>query len=136
MKLSQNESKFWKTLKWHIEKSGADVVLTRIENSQTPGIPDLLFCDTKRNLHLIELKVTSGWQAKLSPFQISFAVRHRGAKVWTLVQQNLAADPEIHLYSSDQTLRLVERGMKKTTPYLTFTLPSGIDNFLKAIEGY
>ena len=134
MKLSQNESKFWKTLKWHIEKSGVDVVLTRIENSQTPGIPDLLFCDTKRNLHLIELKVTSGWQAKLSPFQISFAVRHQNANVWTLIYRSHPENPQIYLYKADQVMRLMEKGMAKVTPKIIFTLPSGLDEFLKVLE--
>jgi len=134
LKSSQSESSFWKTLKWHIEKSGADVVLTRIENSQTPGIPDLLLCDAKRNLHLIELKVTTGWKAKLSPFQISFAVRHQNANVWTLIYRSHPDDPQIYLYKANQVMRLMEKGMSKVTPKLVFTLPTGLPDFFKVLE--
>jgi|TARA_B100000424_G_C22773702_1_gene416499 hypothetical protein len=133
---SQSESSFWKTLKWHIEKSGYDVVLTRIENSQTPGIPDLLFCDRKRNLHLIELKVATGWKPKLSPFQISFAVRHQAARAWVLIQKWQKDENEIYLYRADQVMKLMEKGMKEVKPKEVFTLPVGLERFLIALEDF
>ena len=83
----RTESNFWKTLKSNIEKIDSEVVLTRIENSQTPGIPDLLLMDRNKRLHMIELKVAKGNQVNLSPFQVSFAVRHQGSNCWVLVQR-------------------------------------------------
>ena len=86
MPKSQNESKFWKKLKSRIESSQYELTATRIENSQTPGIPDLLLLDHKKNLHLIELKVTQNARVNISPFQVSFATRHKGSRVWLLVR--------------------------------------------------
>ena len=79
MPRSQNESKFWKKLKSRIDSSKYELTATRIENSQTLGIPDLLLLDHKKNLHLIELKVTQNARVNISPFQVSFATRHKGA---------------------------------------------------------
>ena len=128
---NQSESKFWKTLKWHIEKSGANVVLTRIENSQTPGIPDLLLCDEKKRLHLIELKVLRGNKVLLSPFQVSFATRHMGSKVWLLAQKWVKDTTELYLYRSERVLRVADKGVAEVKPDLLFTLPLDVDKFLK-----
>ena len=62
-------------------KARNDVILTRIENASTPGIPDILLCDEKNNFHLIELKVSKGNVVKLSPHQVAFAVKHSEANV-------------------------------------------------------
>jgi len=123
----QTESNFWKTLKSNIEKLDSDVVLTRIENSQTPGIPDLLLMDREKRLHMIELKVAKGNQVNLSPFQVSFAVRHRGSNCWVLVQRwrPSGRDPECLLYSSDQVMDVSSRGMKEVVPCLNFPCSGG-----------
>ena len=133
----RTESNFWKALKANVEKLDADVVLTRIENSQTPGIPDLLLMDRKKRLHLLELKVAKGNQVNLSPFQVSFAVRHKGSNCWVLVQRWRPADskPECLLYSSDQVMEVSANGMHRTVPCLTFPCSSGYGPLVEYLSG-
>ena len=133
----RTESNFWKALKANVEKLDADVVLTRIENSQTPGIPDLLLMDRKKRLHLLELKVAKGNQVNLSPFQVSFAVRHKGSNCWVLVQRWRPADskPECLLYSSDQVMEVSANGMHRTVPCLTFSCSDGYGPLVEYLSG-
>jgi hypothetical protein len=132
----RTESNFWKTLKSNIEKIDSEVVLTRIENSQTPGIPDLLLMDRNKRLHMIELKVAKGNQVNLSPFQVSFAVRHQGSNCWVLVQRWRPADtqPECLLYSADQVMDVSWNGMNKTTPRLHFPCLSGYSSLIEYLS--
>jgi len=132
----RTESNFWKALKANIEKLDSDVVLTRIENSQTPGIPDLLLMDRNKRLHMIELKVAKGNQVNLSPFQVSFAVRHQGSNCWVLVQRWRLADtqPECLLYSADQVMDVSVNGMHKSPPRLTFPCSGGYSPLVKYLS--
>tara|TARA_Y100000356_G_C11189780_1_gene251489 strand:- start:332 stop:589 length:258 start_codon:yes stop_codon:yes gene_type:complete len=85
---------------------------------------------------LIELKVATGWKPKLSPFQISFAVRHQAARAWVLIQKWQKDENEIYLYRADQVMKLMEKGMKGVKPKEVFTLPVGLERFLIALEDF
>lgn len=132
----RTESNFWKTLKSNIEKLDSDVVLTRIENSQTPGIPDLLLMDRNKRLHMIELKVAKGNQIKLSPFQVSFAVRHQGSNCWVLVQRWRPSDTQAEclLYSADQVMDVSVNGMHASPPSLTFPCSAGYEPLVEYLS--
>lgn len=128
-----NESSFWKRLKKRIE-SEPGLVATRIENSSTPGIPDLLICDRKKNLHLIELKVCLGNKVNLSPHQVSFATRHQCARVWVLAEKQNAPGPACYLYRSNSVLQLASSDIKTTAPDLIFDLKTDFKNFICWLE--
>ena len=133
MSTKANESNFWKRLKKRIE-SEPGLVATRIENSSTPGIPDLLICDRKKNLHLIELKVCSGNKVNLSPHQVSFATRHQCSRVWVLAEKQNATGAACYLYRSNSVLQLAASDIKTTAPDLIFDLKTDFKNFLSWLE--
>jgi len=60
-----------------------------------PGIPDVLACDPRGGLHLIELKATHGLRVAITPHQVAFLTTYgrRGASVWLLVRQSRSAHP-------------------------------------------
>ena len=132
----RTESNFWKTLKSNIEKLDSDVVLTRIENSQTPGIPDLLLMDRNKRLHMIELKVAKGNQIKLSPFQVSFAVRHQGSNCWVLVQRCRPSDTQAAclLSSADQVMDVSVNGMHASPPRFRFPCSAGYEPLVEYLS--
>ena len=132
----RTEANFWKALKANVDKSYSNVVLPRIENSQTPGIPDLLLMDRRKRLHMIELKVAKGNQVNLSPFQVSFAVRHQGSPCWVLVQRWRPADTQAEclLYSADQVMDVSVNGMNKTKPRLLFPCSSGYSPLIEFLS--
>ena len=134
MPKSQNESKFWKKLKSRIESSQDELTATRIENSQTPGIPDLLLLDHKKNLHLIELKVTQTARVNISPFQVSFATRHKGSRVWLLVERQMKEGPLVYLYRANAVQQLAEHNLDTVGPELSFSLKDSFDLFINWIS--
>ena len=134
MPKSQNESKFWKKLKSRIESSQYGLTATRIENSQTPGIPDLLLLAHKKNLHLIELKVTQTAKVNISPFQVSFATRHKGARVWLLVERQMKEGPLVYLYRANAVQQLAEHNLDTVSPELSFSLKDSFDLFINWIS--
>ena len=134
MPRSQNESKFWKKLKSRIDSSKYELTATRIENSQTLGIPDLLLLDHKKNLHLIELKVTQNARVNISPFQVSFATRHKGARVWLLVERQMKEGPLVYLYRANAVQRLAEHNLDTVSPELSFSLKASYDLFINWIS--
>jgi len=90
-----------------------------------------LLCDEKKRLHLIELKVLKGNKVLLSPFQVSFATRHMGSKVWLLAQKWVKDTNELYLYRSERVLRVADKGVAEVKPDLLFTLPLDVNKFLK-----
>lgn len=126
---NQTESSFWKQVKTGL--SNTDVVCTRIENSSTPGVPDLLLLDRKKNFHLLELKVAKGNKVLLSPHQVSFATRHRGANSWIVVKK----DETVYLYRADQSIEVFEDGLR-TVAHGSFTKPINWAELLTTIENY
>ena len=124
---NQTESSFWRQIKTGL--SSTDVVCTRIENSSTQGIPDLLLLDRQSQFHLIELKVAKGNKVLLSPHQVSFATRHKGARSWIVVKK----DDTVHLYRADQAIQVFEDGIR-VAAHGTFTKPVNWADFLTTIE--
>ena len=129
------ESQFWSQLKSGLLKARNDVILTRIENASTPGIPDILLCDEKNNFHLIELKVSKGNVVKLSPHQVAFAVKHSEANVWVLVKKlgKTARDYTVFLFKGPQIFDLVRFGLNKTEPSLSLSAPIDYDSLYLAL---
>ena len=126
---NQTESRFWKKIKQGL--SGADVICTRIENSSTQGIPDLLLLDRENQFHLLELKVAKGLKVLLSPHQVSFAARHASARAWSVVQKG----ETVSLYRSDQAIDVFKEGLRHAA-HETFTAPVNWTDFLTTIEAY
>ena len=115
----KKESGFYQELKTAVNRLPKKILLTRIENWMTLGIPDLLICDDKNLFHFVELKVTRGNVVKLSANQISWLTRYENASTWVLVRTK----EEIYLYSGKQAVDLRIRGLqlepifKTSTPY-------------------
>ena len=124
---NQTESSFWRQLKTGL--SSPDVVCTRIENSSTQGIPDLLLLDRQNQFHLIELKVAKGNKVLLSPHQVSFATRHKDARSWIVVKK----DDTVYLYRAGQAIEVFEDGIR-CPAHGTFTKPIDWSHFLTTIE--
>jgi|TARA_A100001391_G_C5002224_1_gene261076 Holliday junction resolvase len=124
---NQTESSFWKQIKTGL--SSTDAICTRIENSSTQGIPDLLLLDRAKDFHLIELKVVKGNKVLLSPHQVSFATRHAGARSWIVAKK----DDTVYLYRSDQAIAVFEDGIR-CPAHGTFTKPIDWSHFLTTIE--
>ena len=134
MPRSQNERKFWKKLKSRIDSSKYELTAPRIENSPPLGIPALLLLDHKKNLHLIELKVTQNARVNISPFQVSFATRHKGARVWLLVERQMKEGPLVYLYRANAVQRLAEHNLDTVSPELSFSLKDSFDLFINWIS--
>ena len=124
---NQTESSFWRQIKTGL--SSTDVVCTRIENSSTQGIPDLLLLDRQNQFHLIELKVAKGNKVLLSPHQVSFATRHKDARSWLVVKK----DDTVYLYRAGQAIEVSEDGIR-CPAHGTFTKPIDWSHFLTTIE--
>ena len=124
---NQTESSFWKQIKTGL--ASTDAICTRIENSSTKGIPDLLLLDRAKDFHLIELKVVKGNKVLLSPHQVSFATRHAGARSWIVAKK----DDTVYLYRSDQAIAVFEDGIR-CPAHGTFTKPIDWSRFLTTIE--
>ena len=122
-----SEANFWRSIKTGL--SSTDTFCTRIENTSALGTPDLLLLDRNKSFHLIELKVAKGNKVLLSPHQIAFCVRHRGANSWVLVKK----DDDVLLYRADQAMELFEQGVK-LEPHHRFSKPVIWSDFLKVLE--
>ena len=122
-----SEANFWRSIKTGL--SNTDTCFTRIENTSALGTPDLLLLDRNKSFHLIELKVAKGNKVLLSPHQIAFCIRHRGANSWVLVKK----DDDVLLYRADQAIELFEQGVK-LEPHHRFSKPINWPDFLKVLE--
>jgi len=90
-----------------------------------------LLLDRAKNFHLIELKVVKGNKVLLSPHQVSFATRHKGARSWIVAKK----DDTVYLYRSDQAIAVFEDGLR-VAAHGTFTKPIDWSHFLTTIETY
>lgn len=83
-----------------------------------PGVPDLLVCDEKGNLHLIELKFTKTNAVELRPHQVAFLSKHKHASVWILVKKwpQKTDDPEVFLFKGSDAVDLRMDGLSKVEP--------------------
>tara|TARA_R100001086_G_scaffold216676_1_gene132926 strand:- start:273 stop:563 length:291 start_codon:yes stop_codon:yes gene_type:complete len=90
-----------------------------------------LLLDRAKNFHLIELKVVKGNKVLLSPHQVSFATRHRGANSWIVAKK----DETVYLYRADQAIEVFEDGLR-CSAHGTFTKPVNWSDFLTTIETY
>ena len=104
----KKESGFYQEIKTAVNRLPKRVLLTRIENWMTLGIPDLLICDDKNLFHFVELKVTRGNVVKLSANQVSWLTRYENASVWVLVRTK----DEIYLYNGKQAVDLRIKGLQ------------------------
>ena len=104
----KKESGFYQELRKAVGRLPKNILLTRIENWMTLGIPDLLICDDKNQFHFVELKVTVGNVVKLSSAQIAWLTRHCRASVWVLVRT-----PNVmYLYAGSQAVDLRIKGLR------------------------
>ena len=92
--------------------------------------PDLIRCDSKKNIHLIELKVTKGNKVNISPHQVSFATRHNSARVWMLIEKQSTDKNQCYLYRSNSVMKLAQLGMEEVQPDLIFDLAQDAETFL------
>jgi hypothetical protein len=116
---TKKEAALYQQLKAASKRSKRRLILTRIENWASQGIPDLLICDEKGRFHFVELKFCKANAVKLSPHQVAWHVRHKHSSCWTLVKkQNKAdSDPFLFLYHAEQVVDLKTNGLK-TKPVL------------------
>ena len=92
-------------------KNFPELIVTKIYNLSAHGTPDILaFHKQNQYWMTIELKVTKkNIRLRLSPHQVSFHVRHKGAKSFILIKHFLATCslPSINLYEASQVMQLV-----------------------------
>lgn len=112
----KSESGFYRQVKTAAQKIQPKLLLTRIENSVSAGIPDLLICDGSGKFNFVELKfVRSGNIVNLLPSQVSWLTRHKAGSVWVLVKKH--ADPsECFLYHGKNAVALRMDGLSKVEP--------------------
>ena len=96
------ETKFWHELKGITPQ----ITWTRIENTSSAGIPDLLGYNSHSFFFTVELKVAKTNKVRLSPHQISFHIRHP-KNTFILVKTKT----DCHLYSGSQVRELFEKGL-------------------------
>jgi hypothetical protein len=113
------EAGLYQQLKAATKRSKRNLILTRIENWASQGIPDLLICDEVGKFHFVELKFCKANAVNLSPHQIAWHVRHKHSSCWTLIKKQNKPDsaPFLFLYHADQAMDLKADGLK-TEPRL------------------
>jgi len=118
------ESVLYRELKQAAKKQKRKLVLTRLETWATAGVPDLLICDDRGLLHMVELKFSSGNVVRLSPHQVSWLTQHKHSSSWVLVKKQSKKDskPYIFLYKADSAISLSQNGLK-TKPFYTSQYP-------------
>ena len=85
---------------------------TRIETAAAPGVPDVMLCDERGRIHLIELKCTSANAVRLSPHQVSFLIRHEHASVWIAVKRDGAKKGKtLFLFPGSEAIGISKRGI-------------------------
>ena len=112
----KSESGFYRQVKSAAQKITPKLLLTRIENSVSGGIPDFLICDGEGKFHFVELKfVKSGNVVNLLPSQVSWLTRHKAGSVWVLVKKH--GDPaECFLYRGGDAVALRMDGLSEVEP--------------------
>ena len=70
--MAKPETKFWQYWK----KNTPNILWTRLENTSSLGIPDLLGYNKNHFFFTVELKVTKSNKVTFSPHQIAFHVKH------------------------------------------------------------
>ena len=113
------EAGLYQQLKAASKRSNRNLILTRIENWASQGIPDLMICDERGRFHFVELKFCKANAVNLSPHQVAWQIRHKHSSTWTLVKKQNKPDalPYLFLYHASQALDLKENGLK-TQPRL------------------
>ena len=84
---------------------------TRIETAAAPGVPDVMLCDERGRIHLIELKCTGANAVRLSPHQVSFMIRHEHASVWIAVKRDGAKGKTLFLFPGTEAIGIARRGI-------------------------
>ena len=113
------ESALYQQLRAASKRSKRKLILTRIENWASQGIPDLLICDETGKFHFVELKFVKANAVNLSPHQVAWHIRHKHSSCWTIIkkQNKPDSDPVIFLYHAEQAMELKANGLK-TEPKL------------------
>jgi hypothetical protein len=99
------ERKLWQKIK----KFMPEISFTRLENLSGFGTPDLLCYNKNHTFFTCELKVAKGNSVKLSPYQISFHVKHSHN---TFILVSSERDKTEKLYEGSRCLELVACGLK------------------------
>jgi len=113
------ESALYQQLRAASKRSKRKLILTRIENWASQGIPDLLICDETGKFHFVELKFVKANAVNLSPHQVAWHIRHKHSSCWTIIkkQNKPDSDPVLFLYHAEQAMDLKANGLK-TEPKL------------------
>ena len=94
-----------------LKATSREIQPTRIETVAAPGVPDVMLCDERGRIHLIELKCTAANAVRLAPHQISFLVRHGHASVWIAVKRDGAKGKSLFLFPGSDAIDVAERGI-------------------------
>ena len=131
--MAKRESDFWKQIQRWTKTSTTKLLFTRIESVATPGIPDVLICDSDGHFHFIELKVITGFKVGLRPHQIAWLTRHSHTSAWVLIRKQRTNHPaELYLYHAKDAIELAGEGVR--LPPSTYQLhPFDFDSVFKTI---
>ena len=94
-----------------LKATSREILPTRIETAAAPGVPDVMLCDERGCIHLIELKCTGANAVRLSPHQVSFMIRHEHASVWIAVKRDGAKGKSRFLFPGSDAIAVAERGI-------------------------
>ena len=106
---------------------------TRIETAAAPGVPDVMLCDERGRIHLIELKCTGANAVRLSPHQVSFMIRHEHASVWLAVKRDGAKGKTLFLFPGSEAIGISKRGIVGGEPRGVFEYPVIWNDFFQAV---
>jgi hypothetical protein len=120
---SSPEARLWSQLRTN-RPTERRFELTRIENSAVPGTPDVMVCDDRGDIHLVELKVCTANAVRLSPHQIAFLTRHAHARAWIIVKRTpRSGTASVLVYRGADAVALAECGLRGADPVAEFTHP-------------
>ena len=107
-----------------LKATSREILPTRIETAAAPGVPDVMLCDERGCIHLIELKCTGANAVRLSPHQVSFMIRHEHASVWIAVKRDGAKKGKtLFLFSGSDAIAVAERGIAGAEPHGVLDYP-------------
>ena len=112
--MDKKETLFWKSIKKETKEMG--FLFHRIENIANSGTPDLLCCHKNIGYFTLELKTTSDYKVKISPFQIAYnkMAWDKTFKAFFLVKP--ISPCSLKLYAGNQGEELAKLGHEKVKP--------------------
>ena len=108
----KGETRLWKNLKRLLE--GGEYIVSRLESYVTPGFPDCLIYHRMTGFFTVELKlVQPNTKLNVSPFQISWNMRHAKAGAQSYILVGGLSNDKIKMFHGCKTLDLGQSTIDK-----------------------